>query len=75
MATHQGTRNDRRRAGALSGEHRGRAKNLTDPSGVPVRVVADTDELATLTAKIADQVAMRSIGYSAAHAAVLRGRL
>ena len=49
--------------------------DLTDPSGVPVRVVADTHELATLSAKVADQLAMRSIAYTAAQAAVvLRGR-
>ena len=36
MATHQGTRNDRQRAGALSGEHRGRAKNLTVTPRSPI---------------------------------------
>jgi hypothetical protein len=49
--------------------------DLTDSSGVPVRGVADIHELATLSAKVADQLAMRSIGYTAAPAAaVLRGR-
>jgi hypothetical protein len=82
MATHQGKHSDpHSEQGALCGEHPSRAKNpvikvldLTDPSGAPVRVVADTHELATLSAEIADQSAMRSIGYTPAQAAVLRGR-
>ena len=52
----------------------GSTVDLTDPSGVPVRVVADTRELATRSAKVDDQLATGSIGYTAAQAAALRGR-
>ena len=78
MATHRGKHSDLH---SEQGEHPSRAKNpvikvldLTDPSGVPVRGVADTHELATLSAEVAAQSAMVSIGYTPAQAAVLRGR-
>jgi hypothetical protein len=81
MATYQGTHSEQE---ALSGQHRGRATAFglgavsRTPEELQLRssacVVADTHELATRAAKFADQLVMRSIGYTAAQAAVLRGR-